>query len=87
MSKVLFIGIDSLDPKLLVKFADDLPNFTKLRQASPEIELKCIFPPDSIPAWVSIHTGLNPAKHGLIYVFDVFESQWQDILNIDTDIF
>ena len=87
MKKVLLIGIDSLDPKLLVKFADDLPNFTRLRQESPEIRLKCIFPPDSIPAWVSIHTGLNPAGHGLIYVFDIFESQWQDILNIDPDIF
>ena len=87
MSKVLFIGIDSLDPKLLVKFGDDLPNLTRLRKASPEIELKCIFPPDSIPAWVSIHTGLNPAKHGLVYVFDIFESQWQDILSIDLDVF
>jgi len=87
MSKVLLIGIDSLDPKLLSKYAADLPNFTRLRQSSPEIALKCIFPPDSIPAWVSIHTGLNPAEHGLIYVFDIFESQWQDILNIDLDIF
>jgi predicted AlkP superfamily phosphohydrolase/phosphomutase len=49
--------------------------------------LKCIFPPDSIPAWVSIHTGLNPAQHGLIHVFDVFETQWQDILSIDPSAF
>jgi predicted AlkP superfamily phosphohydrolase/phosphomutase len=87
MNRVLVIGIDSLDPKLLVKFAADLPNFTKLRQASPEMKLTCIFPPDSIPAWISIYTGLNPAKHGLIYVFDIFESQWQDILRIDLDVF
>jgi predicted AlkP superfamily phosphohydrolase/phosphomutase len=87
MNKVLLIGIDSLDPRLLVKYAEDLPNFTRLRQSSPEIALKCIFPPDSIPAWVTIHTGLNPAQHGLIYVFDIFESQWQDILKIDLDVF
>jgi predicted AlkP superfamily phosphohydrolase/phosphomutase len=83
VKKLLLIGIDSLDPKLLSKFADHLPNLTRLRQSSPEIRLKCIFPPDSIPAWVSIHTGLNPAQHGLIHVFDVFETQWQDILSID----
>lgn len=85
-NKVLLIGIDSLDPKLLVKFAADLPNLSKLRAASPKINLKCIFPPDSIPAWISIHTGLNPARHGLIYVFDIFDSQWQDILNINLDV-
>lgn len=87
MTKVMVIGIDSLDPLLLKKFENDLPNLSRLREASPEISLKCIFPPDSIPAWVSIHTGLNPAEHGLIHVFDVFETQWQDILNIDPDIF
>lgn len=87
MTKVLVIGIDSLEPQLLRKFAHDLPNFTRLRQASPEIRLRSIFPPDSIPAWISIHTGLNPAQHGLIYVFDIFDSQWQEILNIDLDVF
>ena len=30
--KVLVIGIDSLDPHLLDKFADDLPNLTRLRR-------------------------------------------------------
>jgi predicted AlkP superfamily phosphohydrolase/phosphomutase len=87
MTKVMIIGIDSLDSLLLQRFADNLPNFARLRQASPEIVLECIFPPDSIPAWVSINTGLNPARHGLIHVFDVFETQWQDILNIDPDVF
>lgn len=87
MSKVMVIGIDSLDPALLRRFAPDLPNLARLRQTSPEIGLECIFPPDSIPAWVSIHTGLNPAQHGLIHVFDVFETQWQDILNIDPAVF
>jgi predicted AlkP superfamily phosphohydrolase/phosphomutase len=85
--KVLVIGIDSLDPHLLDKFADDLPNLTRLRRESPPTRLSSIFPPDSIPAWISIFTGLNPAEHGLVYVFDVFQSQWQDILNTDTGIF
>jgi predicted AlkP superfamily phosphohydrolase/phosphomutase len=87
VSKVMVIGIDSLDPTLLRRFAPDLPHLSRLRQASPEIGLECIFPPDSIPAWVSIHTGWNPARHGLIHVFDVFETQWQEILAIDPEIF
>jgi predicted AlkP superfamily phosphohydrolase/phosphomutase len=85
--KVLVIGIDSLDPKLLVKFAEELPNLTQLRYESPPVKLASIFPPDSIPAWISIFTGMNPAEHGLVYVFDVFQSQWKDILNTDTGVF
>lgn len=85
--QTLLIGIDSLDPRLLVEFEDDLPNLTRMRRGSPPVELKSIFPPDSIPAWISIFTGLNPAEHGLVYVFDVFQSQWQDILDADIDIF
>ena len=85
--QVLVIGIDSLDPHLLDRFTEDLPNLTRLRRESPPVKLRSIFPPDSIPAWISIFTGLNPAEHGLVYVFDVFQSQWQDILNMDTGIF
>ncbi len=85
--RTLVIGIDSLDPHLLVKFADDLPHLSRLRGESPPVRLRSIFPPDSIPAWISIFTGMNPAEHGLVYVFDVFQSQWQDILGMDTAVF
>lgn len=87
MNKVLAIGIDSLDPKLLVKFEKDLPNFTLLRKKSPVIHSKSVFPVDSIPAWVSIYTGLNPAKHGILFSFDIFGSSWKNILGIDINIF
>lgn len=83
MNKVLVIGIDSLDPKLLDMFSDDLPTFSDLRRNSPSFQLKSIFPIDSIPAWASVFTGMNPANHGLIYSFDVFQSSWNEILKID----
>lgn len=87
MSKVLMIGIDALDPHLLSKFKQELPNFRRLMENSPDIKLKSIFPPDTIPAWVTIYTGLNPAKHGIIYAADVFGSSWKNIKNIDISIF
>jgi predicted AlkP superfamily phosphohydrolase/phosphomutase len=85
--KVLVIGIDSLDPVLLSRFGDDLPNFSRLRDSSPMVYLESIFPTDSVPAWATIFTGLNPARHGLIHAFDVFESSWDAILKIDTGIY
>lgn len=87
MNKVLAIGIDSLAPELLVEFEKDLPHFTKLRQESTSIRSSSVFPVDSVPAWASIFTGVNPAKHGILYSFDIFESTWQDVLGRDIDIF
>lgn len=87
MNKVLMIGIDSLAPALLRQFEPDLPTFARLRKESPAIKLESIFPIDSIPAWATIFTGLNPAQHGLIYSFDVFESSWNSILRIDKTLF
>lgn len=84
MNKVLILGIDSLSPELLSRFEEKLPTFTRLRKESPAVELTSIFPIDSIPAWTSIFTGLNPARHGLIYSFDVFESSWNAILGINS---
>ena len=85
--RVLIIGIDSLSPELIDLFKDDLPNFNELRQNCPNIRLKSIFPPDSIPAWISIYTGLSPARHGIVHTFDVFESDWKSIANLDVTRF
>ncbi len=70
MSKVLIIGIDALDSILLSRFESDLPYLRKLRQESPDIKLTSVQPPDSDTAWASIHTGLNPAKHGIVHFID-----------------
>ncbi|MFC1985407.1 alkaline phosphatase family protein [Chloroflexota bacterium] len=66
MSKVLMLGIDSLDSRVLSTLEQDLPNFRKLKKQSPDIKLSSIFPPDSVPAWVTIYTGMNPARHGVL---------------------
>jgi len=72
MSKVAIIGIDGLDSKLLSTFIDTLPNFSKLKQGSPNIQLNSVFPPDSPTAWTTIYTGKNPAEHGIITFRDPF---------------
>ena len=87
MSKVLMIGIDSLDPNLLLKFKDVLPNFNELMDKSPAFKSSSIFPPDTIPAWTTIFTGLNPARHGLVYTYDVFGMDKENISKVDTSVF
>lgn len=84
---MMIIGIDSLDPFLLQEFSGFLPNFKKLIEESPTFKTKSVFPPDTIPAWVTIYTGLNPAMHGVIHTFDLFESDWRNIVNLNTNSF
>lgn len=86
MKKVLMIGIDSLDPVLLSKFEEDLPNFKKLRNESPGIKSKSIYPVDSIPAWITIYTGLNPSNHGILDAIDFVNESHRQI-HIDTSAF
>ena len=77
LNKVLLIGIDSMDSELLSKFIDDMPNFKKLKDNSPDIKMESVFPPDSDTAWASIYTGLNPAKHGVVTFVDPIEKSYE----------
>ncbi len=75
MSKVALIGIDGLDPYLLGKWRDSLPNMSALYNDVNDIIVESTFPPDSICAWASIYTGENPAEHGLIESIDYLSSR------------
>lgn len=75
MNEVLMIGIDGLDPILLSKFADQLPNFRNLREEGTCLECQSVFPYDSIPIWSSIYTGLTPASHGILKSHDYLKNE------------
>lgn len=85
MSKKLsVIGIDSLDPHIIARFREQLPNFSKMIDQSPTFISQSIFPVDTIPAWNSIYTGLKPENHGALYVYDVFDPNLSDLHQLDT---
>lgn len=85
-NKIVIIGIDSLDPYILKKYLDKLPNFSKLIKESQTLISKSIFPIDTVPAWSSIFTGLNPDKHGVLYVYDIFDPKLDDLRKINVDM-
>lgn len=72
-NKVLMIGIDSMDSVLLSEFEDEMPNLRKLKEAGADINFEGVYPPDSPTSWASIYTGLNPAKHGVVFFMDPLE--------------
>jgi len=63
---LIIVGIDGLEPSLVLRWKSELKNFARIIDQEMDFPLKSVFPPDSIPAWASIYTGKNPAKHGVL---------------------
>lgn len=87
VKNLAIIGIDSLDPYLILKHKAKLPTFSRLLQQSSTFLSKSVFPVDTIPAWASIYTGLHPCNHGLLYVYDVFDPNLSDLGKLNTGAF
>ncbi len=71
MRTVVF-GIDGLSFRILdpLMTRGDLPNFARLQAEGVRAPLISSIPPVTPPAWMSLVTGLKPARHG---VFDFWE--------------
>lgn len=70
----IIIGIDGLEKTIIDKHIDKLPGFQMLREKGVLKAIPTVFPADSVPAWLTIFTGLNPAEHGIIRGKDYVES-------------
>jgi predicted AlkP superfamily phosphohydrolase/phosphomutase len=67
--KAIIIGIDGATFDIILPMIRNgkLPNISRLIKNGIYSNLKSVFPPITFPAWTSMKTGKNPAKHG---VFD-----------------
>ncbi len=65
--KILVIGIDGMDPKLVNTMMGEgkLPNFKRLAEQGSQMELQTVVPPQSPIAWTTIATGVNAGKHNI----------------------
>ncbi|MBI2842235.1 MAG: alkaline phosphatase family protein [Armatimonadetes bacterium] len=83
MSRVVVLGMDGLDPDVLERMWADLPNFRRLRDAGTFRRIRSVYPPDSVPAWATIYTGLTPDEHGILDSIDYLDIK-QKNLRCDT---
>ena len=72
--KLFVLGLDGatwnvIDP--LIK-SGKLPNIKKIKENGSYGYLESTFPPNTIPAWLSMATGKNPCKLG---VYDFFKKE------------
>ena len=67
IKKLIFLGLDGLDPKLTERFLAEgkLPNLARLRETGSYHKLRTTFPSLSPVAWSTFATGVNPAKHNI----------------------
>jgi predicted AlkP superfamily phosphohydrolase/phosphomutase len=74
--RTIVFGVDGLTFRVLHPLIErgDLPNFQRLEQEGCEAVLESKYPPLTPPAWVSLSTGLKPARHG-IYDFWAYDEQ------------
>ena len=65
--KVLVIGFDGMDPKLLERLVQEgkMPNFEHLMKTGDFKPLQTSIPPQSPVAWSNFITGMNPGGHGI----------------------
>lgn len=65
--KVVVLGIDAMDPAITERLMQEgrLPNFERLKASGAYARLKTTVPPESVVAWTTFLTGLNPGSHGV----------------------
>jgi predicted AlkP superfamily phosphohydrolase/phosphomutase len=65
--KLLILGFDGMDPRLLTRWmkAGQLPNLSKLASTGTVKPLATTHSPESPTAWASFATGVNPGKHNI----------------------
>jgi predicted AlkP superfamily phosphohydrolase/phosphomutase len=64
MTRLVVIGIDGMDPLVFKKIHSEMPYFSSIAKLGDFKSCGSVFPPDSIPAWVTIFTGEYPENHG-----------------------
>lgn len=88
IGRVILLGFDGMDFDLTQQQMKQghLPNLKKMADKGGFSPLLSVFPPDSIPAWITAFTGIDPSNHGILehinYLLDDVEK-----CAIDTSVF
>jgi predicted AlkP superfamily phosphohydrolase/phosphomutase len=66
-NKVIILGVDAMDPHITEQLIQQgrLPNFSYLKTIGSYSPLSTTIPSESVVAWASFATGLQPGSHGI----------------------
>jgi predicted AlkP superfamily phosphohydrolase/phosphomutase len=85
-SKMVVLGIDGMDFDYTRSILHKLPNIKKLSETGLVAPFKSVFPPDSIPSWITAYTGKDPSEHGILESIDYF-AKGDVRVQVDTSVF
>ena len=85
-SRVVVLGIDGMDFDYTSEMLNDLPNIQKLSKIGKVAPFRSVFPPDSIPSWITCYTGKDPSEHGILESVN-YLAKGDDRLKVDTSAF
>lgn len=63
--RFVVLGFDGLDPGLVTRWIEHLPNLRRVRDEGAFVPLRTTNPPQSPVAWATFATGLSPGEHGI----------------------
>ncbi|HSG28849.1 MAG TPA: alkaline phosphatase family protein [Candidatus Krumholzibacterium sp.] len=86
MPKLVVIGVDGLDWQVASSLMGGMPVISRLARSGHGGPMESVFPPDSIPSWISIFTGQDPSRHGILETIDYFKKDAKKFA-VDTGAF
>ena len=84
--RLTLLGIDGMDFDYTQEILDDLPNLKKLGKSGLFKPFRSVFPPDSIPSWITCYTGKDPSEHGILESVN-YLAKGNERLKVDTSAF
>jgi len=84
--RLILLGIDGMDFDYAWSILDRLPNIRRLSEIGLVKPFRSVFPPDSIPSWITCYTGKDPSEHGVLESINYLAKK-NERIKIDTSIF
>ncbi len=85
-SRIIVLGIDGMDFDYTSEIITELPVIQKLSETGKVAPFRSVFPPDSIPSWITCYTGKDPSEHGILESVN-YLAKGDDRLKVDTSAF
>ena len=64
--RLIILGIDGMDFDYTQNMINELPGLREMAERGLFKPFRSVFPPDSIPSWITCYTGKDPSEHGIL---------------------
>lgn len=84
--RLIILGIDGMDFDYAQNIINELPALRKMAERGLFRSFRSVFPPDSIPSWITCYTGKDPSEHGILESVN-YLAKGDERVKVDTSVF